>query len=88
VNVWNHYDAKAFASLLTEDGEWTDVVGQTAIGRKEVKDMHIYPFTTVLRETVLIFFCPFHIKPAFYKDWFVNSPTPLFLRTYSDILRI
>lgn len=38
MDVWNHYDAKAFASLLTEDGEWTDVVGQTAIGKKEVDD--------------------------------------------------
>jgi uncharacterized protein (TIGR02246 family) len=54
VDVWNHYDAKAFASLLTEDGERTDVTGQTAIRRKEVVDMHIYPFTTaVLREAVL-----------------------------------
>ncbi len=36
MDVWNHYDAKAFASLLTEDGEWRDMVGQTAIGRKEL----------------------------------------------------
>jgi uncharacterized protein (TIGR02246 family) len=49
VNVWNQHDAKAFASLLTEDGEWTDVMEQTDIGRKEVEDIHIYPFTTVLR---------------------------------------
>jgi uncharacterized protein (TIGR02246 family) len=41
VNVWNQHDAKAFASLITEDGEWTYVMEQTAIGRKKVEDIHI-----------------------------------------------
>ena len=31
MDAWNHHDAKAFASILTEDGEWTDVMGQSAI---------------------------------------------------------
>jgi uncharacterized protein (TIGR02246 family) len=31
VDAWNHHDAKAFVSILTEDGEWTDVMGQSAI---------------------------------------------------------
>jgi uncharacterized protein (TIGR02246 family) len=53
VNTWNQHDAAAFASLLTEDGEWTDVIGQTAVGRKEVERMHVNPFTTVLREAML-----------------------------------
>jgi uncharacterized protein (TIGR02246 family) len=31
VDAWNHQDAKAFASILTEDGERTEVMGQSAI---------------------------------------------------------
>lgn len=31
VDAWNHHDAKAYVSILTEDGEWTDVMGQSAI---------------------------------------------------------
>jgi hypothetical protein len=46
VNIWNHYHAKAFASLLTEDDEWIDVIEQGAVGRKELEHMHVYPFTT------------------------------------------
>lgn len=53
VDAWNQHDAAAFASLLTEDGEWADVIGQTAVGRKEVERMHIHPFTTVLRKAML-----------------------------------
>jgi hypothetical protein len=32
VDAWNSHDAKAFGSFLTEDGGWTDVIGQTTIG--------------------------------------------------------
>jgi hypothetical protein len=39
--------------LLTEDGEWTDVIGHTMIGRKEIEHQHVYPFTTVLKEARL-----------------------------------
>ena len=40
-------------SLLTEDGEWTDVIGYTMIGRKEIENQHVYHFTTVLNEARL-----------------------------------
>jgi len=33
---------------LTEDGEWTDVIGHTMIGR--IENQNTYPFTTVLKE--------------------------------------
>ena len=36
----------------------------------------------------LTFFRSLHIKPTFYKDRLVNSPTPFLLRTNSYILRI
>jgi len=38
----NSYDPMIVGSLLTEAGEWTDVVGNTMIGRKNA-----YPFTTI-----------------------------------------
>ena len=31
--------------------EWTDVMGQTMIGRKEIEDGHTYPFTTELNSS-------------------------------------
>ncbi len=54
VDAWNNHDAKTFASYLTEDGEWTDVIGQTTIGRKKVERLHNYLVSTVLKEAVLI----------------------------------
>ena len=41
------------SSLLTEGGEWTDVIGYTMIGRNEIENQHVYPFTTVLKEARL-----------------------------------
>jgi hypothetical protein len=34
---------KSICFFINRDGEWTDVMEQTDIGRKEVEDMHIYP---------------------------------------------
>jgi uncharacterized protein (TIGR02246 family) len=52
-DAFNSHDPKMLGSLLTEDGEWTDVIGHTMIGRKEIEDQHAYPFTTVLKEARL-----------------------------------
>src|SRR5262245_61362708 len=52
-DAFNSHDPKMLGSLLTEDGEWTDVIGYTMIGRKEIENQHIYPFTTVLKESRL-----------------------------------
>ena len=41
-------------SLLTGDGEWTDVIGYTMIGRKEIENQHVYHFTTVLMKQDLM----------------------------------
>ena len=43
-------------------------------------------FVNTLRS--LTFSCSLHIKPAFYKDGFINSPTPLLFRIDSYVLRI
>jgi uncharacterized protein (TIGR02246 family) len=52
-DAFNNHDPKMLSSLLTEDGEWTDVVWYTMIGRNEIEHQHVYPFTTVLKETRL-----------------------------------
>jgi uncharacterized protein (TIGR02246 family) len=52
-DAFNRHDPQTIGSLLMEDGEWTDVMGQTMIGRKEIEDGHTYPFTTVLKEATL-----------------------------------
>ena len=37
---WNKHDAKAFASVFLSNGEFTNVVGQSAKGRKQIEDFH------------------------------------------------
>ena len=41
IDAFNSHDPKMPGSLLTEDGEWTDVIGYTMIGRKEIEDQHV-----------------------------------------------
>ena len=36
-DVFNSHDPKMLGSLMIEDEEWTDVIGHTMIGRKEIK---------------------------------------------------
>ena len=52
-DAFNSHDAERLGSLLTENGEWTDVIGHTMIGKGEIEHQHTYPFTTVLREAKL-----------------------------------
>lgn len=52
-DAFNSHDAERLGSLLTENGECTDVIGHTMIGKGEIEHQHTYPFTTVLREAKL-----------------------------------
>lgn len=52
-DAFNSHDPKAFASLLVKDAEWTDVTGTTTVGKREIEDLHIYPFQTVLKDATL-----------------------------------
>jgi lactoylglutathione lyase len=61
-DAFNSHDPKTFGSLLVEDAEWTDVIGTTMTGKKEIEHQHKYPFQTVLREATLI------VK-SFRKKW-------------------
>jgi uncharacterized protein (TIGR02246 family) len=51
--AFNSHDPNMLSALLTEDGEWIDVIGHTMIGRKEIEHQHVYPFITVLKEARL-----------------------------------
>ena len=53
-DAFNSHDPNMLGSLLTEDGEWTDVIGYTMIGRKEIENQHVYHFTTVLMKQDLM----------------------------------
>ena len=52
-DAWNRKDPEGFAALLTEDGEWTDVLANYVQGREAVRKLHVFPFTTVLKKARL-----------------------------------
>jgi len=37
---WNKHDVKAFAAVFLPNGEFTNVVGQSSKGRKQIEDFH------------------------------------------------
>ena len=52
--AWNRHDAKEFAELFVDDGEWTDVLGQHIKGKQQIEKLHKYPFKSVLKDATLI----------------------------------
>ncbi len=50
---WNRKDADAFAAMFVPDADFTDVLGQTAVGRPAITTQHQLPFTHTLREATL-----------------------------------
>lgn len=59
---WNNKDLVSFGSLFTEDAEFTDVVGQTAIGKDAIIEQHVYPFENVMK------FATFEIKDSYIRE--------------------
>ncbi|WNJ20088.1 SgcJ/EcaC family oxidoreductase [Pontibacter sp. G13] len=53
VERWNRKDLMAFGALFTEDAEFTDVVGQIAIGQEAIIEQHEFPFKVVLKDAQL-----------------------------------
>jgi uncharacterized protein (TIGR02246 family) len=51
--TWNRHDAKEFAELFVDDGEWTDVLGKHVQGKEQIEKLHEYPFNTVLKDAIL-----------------------------------
>jgi uncharacterized protein (TIGR02246 family) len=51
VEAWNKHDAKAFSMAFAEDADFTNVVGRTARGRKEVEAFHAPRFATQFKKS-------------------------------------
>jgi hypothetical protein len=51
-DAFNSHDPKILGSLLTEDGEWTDVIGYTMIGRNDMENEHVYPLYVKMPPTL------------------------------------
>jgi uncharacterized protein (TIGR02246 family) len=45
MNAFNNLDANGFAACFAEDGEFTNVFGQKATGRKLIEEIHAPMFT-------------------------------------------
>ena len=52
-NAWNRHDAKAYASLFTEDGDCVNVVGWWWKGRAEIEKKLTAAYAVVFRESIL-----------------------------------
>lgn len=47
--AWNAKDLEAFGALFAAEAEFTDVVGQVAIGREAIIKQHVFPFEKVMK---------------------------------------
>lgn len=52
-DAWNKKDMAAFMACFAEAAEFTDVVGQIALGKAAIEKQHVFPFQVVMREAVL-----------------------------------
>lgn len=55
LHSWNEKDEKAYASLFTENAEYTAVTNETYSGRKTIAEKHVYPFTVINKNATLSF---------------------------------
>lgn len=53
LDTWNSKDLDAFSDLFVEDAEFTDVVGQTAIGKEAIRKQHEFAFNVVMKDASL-----------------------------------
>lgn len=49
INAWNTKNLEIFGSFFTDASEFTDVVGQVAIGKEAIIKQHIFPFENVMK---------------------------------------
>jgi len=52
IDTWNKKDLSLFGQFFTASSEFTDVVGQTALGRDAIVKQHEFPFNVVMKEAV------------------------------------
>lgn len=62
IKSWNDKNLEEFGELFTSDAEFTDVVGQTAIGKEAIIKQHEFPFGSVLK------FATFEMKDVFLRE--------------------
>lgn len=60
--TWNKKDLNGFGNLFTTDAEFTDVVGQTAIGKEAIVKQHVFPFENVMK------LAQFEMKNAYIRE--------------------
>ena len=51
MDAWNRHDAKAWAALFTEDGDFTNVRGVGASGRSKIEEFHASRFATIFKNS-------------------------------------
>ena len=49
LRTWNDKDLEGFMENFHDDAEFTDVVSQTAIGKKAIKEQHQFAFNVVMK---------------------------------------
>ena len=66
MDAWNRHDVHAFAALLTEDAEFTNVRGTHTHGRAEVEEFHAPMFATIFKGAIRPANCvaPDFLKPG------------------------
>lgn len=50
---WNDKNSSKMASLFTKDAEFTDIMGQVALGSKKIEDMHDMVFQKVMKHAIM-----------------------------------
>jgi uncharacterized protein (TIGR02246 family) len=53
LHAWNVHDAHAFASVFTDDADFTNVFGMVARGREEIEGFHRPVFETMFKDSSL-----------------------------------
>ena len=51
MDAWNRHDAKSFASVFAEDGDFTNWRGTGASGRSKIEEFHAPMFTTIFKNS-------------------------------------
>lgn len=50
---WNLKDSQKFGTLFTENAEFTDIMGQVAVGKKQIEEMQRIIFENFMKNAVL-----------------------------------
>lgn len=51
--TWNKKNAKEMTTLFSKNAEFTDIMGQIALGRERIEQMHAFVFTRFMKEAIM-----------------------------------